>query len=177
MDYARDTADLLAQLTDKQKEVLDLLVRHKTSKQIARELGISPHTVDQRIAAARRKFDVETRNDLAEAYMAAQLQGGDATIYERPVYQSPQVETDDRSGEEGPGSDAVPSGDDMAPIAPGEQSDRAKAIVYHRVVPEFFEGRFGFFWRLTAIVGITLGLLISTLVGLAIYGELSELMQ
>ena len=36
----------LAGLTAKQREVLDLLIEHKTSKEIARELGISPHTVD-----------------------------------------------------------------------------------------------------------------------------------
>lgn len=39
-------ADLLDQLTAKQREVLDLLIEHKTSKEISRQLGISPHTVD-----------------------------------------------------------------------------------------------------------------------------------
>lgn len=54
MDHGRETEALLDELTDKQKEVLDLLVLRKTSRQIARELGNSPHTVDQRITAARR---------------------------------------------------------------------------------------------------------------------------
>ena len=64
---------------------------HKTSKQIARELGISHHTVDQRVVAARRKFGVETRNELAAAYMVAQAQNGDVPVYEKSVYQFSQV--------------------------------------------------------------------------------------
>lgn len=169
MDHESDTEGLLGDLTDKQKEVLDLLVLHKTSKQIARELGISPHTVDQRVAAARRKLGVETRGELAAAYMAAQAGNGDATLYEKPVYQSSQVESalSARNEETGSGTVTV---DGKAPNGP-------KPVVYHRVVPESFEGRNGYFWRLTAIVGFTLGLLIATLLGLAIFGELSELLQ
>lgn len=56
-------------LTDKQTEVLDLVLLHKSSKDIARTLGISPYTVDQRITAARRKFRVDSRAELARAYM------------------------------------------------------------------------------------------------------------
>lgn len=43
----------LVELTAKQREVLDLLIQHMTSKEISRQLGISPHTVDQRIMLAR----------------------------------------------------------------------------------------------------------------------------
>ena len=47
---------VLAGLTAKQREVLDLLIEHKTSMEIARRLGISPHTVDQRIQFAKRSW-------------------------------------------------------------------------------------------------------------------------
>jgi len=176
MDHVRKTAHLLDELTDKQREVLDLLVLHKTSKQIARELDISPHTVDQRIASARRKFAVETRGELAAAYMAALPEGASTTIYERPVYQSSQVETAVNPRDEDAGSDTVPT-DDTVRAGSGDTPKSTGSLVYHRVVPESFEGRYGYFWRLTAIVGITLGLLIAILVGLAIFGELSELLR
>ncbi len=167
---------MLDGLTDKQRKVLDLLVLHKTSKQIARDLGISPHTVDQRIVAARRKFNVETRNELAAAYMAARAQSDGSTVYEKSVYQSSQVENPADPGEKGGGSDAVLAEGDV-PAEPGGPPESTRPIVYYRVVPESFEGRNGYFWRLIAIVGITLGLLIAALVGLAIFGELSELLQ
>src|SRR6188768_4307779 len=59
---------MLAGLTAKQREVLDLLIEHKTSKEIARALGISPHTVDQRIFFAREKLGVTSRGEVAVAY-------------------------------------------------------------------------------------------------------------
>ena len=176
MDHARDTDNVLDTLTDKQQDVLDLLVLHKTSKQIARELGISPHTVDQRVTAARKKFGVETRSELAAAYMAATADRGDAPLYERAVYQSSQVETPPDPGDQGAGSDTEPD-DSQVHADPGKPLESTRQIVQYRVVPESFEGRYGYFWRLTAIVGITLGLLVAALVGLAIFGELSELMQ
>jgi len=57
-----------AGLTDKQREVLDLLIEHKTSKEIGRALGISPHTVDQRLMFARDKLGARNRGELAAAY-------------------------------------------------------------------------------------------------------------
>lgn len=176
MDHGREAEALLEELTDKQKEVLDLLVLHKTSKQIARDLGISPHTVDQRIAAARKKFGVDTRNELAAAYMAAKTESGSDPIYEKPVYQSSQVETPAHHGDQDLGTHMV-TGSDEVQSQPEFSGNSTKSPVYYRVVPESFEGRYGLFWRLIAIVGITLGLLIATLVGLAVYGELSELMR
>ncbi len=46
-------AERWARLTEKHRACLDLLLDHRTSKQIARILGIAKPTVDQRIAAAR----------------------------------------------------------------------------------------------------------------------------
>ncbi|MWV27889.1 helix-turn-helix transcriptional regulator [Erythrobacter sp. GH3-10] len=175
MRQVQETSDLLDDLTDKQREVLDLLVQHMTSKQIARELGISPHTVDQRIVSARRKFGVETRNELAAAYMAA-LPSNAPAIYDKSVYQSSQVENDGQPADNNGGLDAVlDESEVLAP--PGEPPVSTKPYIYYRVVPESFEGRSGYFWRLIAIVGITLGLLIATLVGLAIFAALSELLR
>ncbi len=59
---------MLAGLTAKQREVLDLLIEHKTSKEIARHLRISPHTVDQRIQFAKEKLGASSRNEAAAVY-------------------------------------------------------------------------------------------------------------
>jgi DNA-binding CsgD family transcriptional regulator len=64
----RDPADVLSDLTAKQVEVLDLLLQHKTTKQIARELNIAPNTVDARIAAVRDKWGATDRKATARVY-------------------------------------------------------------------------------------------------------------
>ena len=52
----------------KQWAAIKLLLEHKTSKQIARELGISPHTVDQRLATAMRYAGAKNRRELAQFF-------------------------------------------------------------------------------------------------------------
>ena len=51
-------------LTEGQKACLRLVVQQQTSKEIARVLGISPFTVDQRLDAARRKLNAASRKTL-----------------------------------------------------------------------------------------------------------------
>ena len=55
-------------LTDKQRACLDLLIEHKTSKEIARLLDISKHSVDQRLTNARDALGAGDRNELAFIY-------------------------------------------------------------------------------------------------------------
>ena len=59
---------MLAGLTPKQVEVLDRLLMHRTTKEIARELEIAPNTVDQRIAGVRDKWGTSNRKDTARLY-------------------------------------------------------------------------------------------------------------
>lgn len=59
---------LLDSLTPKQIEVLDLLVMHRTTKEIAYQLHIAPNTVDQRIAGVREKWGTTNRKDTARKY-------------------------------------------------------------------------------------------------------------
>jgi DNA-binding CsgD family transcriptional regulator len=58
----------LGLLTQRQREVLDLVLAHKSSKEIAASLGISPNTVDQHIFTARDRLGVTTRRQLARVY-------------------------------------------------------------------------------------------------------------
>jgi DNA-binding CsgD family transcriptional regulator len=70
----------LAGLTDKQREVLALVVERKTSKQIARILNISKPAVDQRIANARDALGVANRDEAALIFMH------EAGTYDRITY-------------------------------------------------------------------------------------------
>ncbi|WP_098105282.1 helix-turn-helix transcriptional regulator [Novosphingobium sp. PC22D] len=55
-------------LTEKQREVMDLLVENHTSKEIAAKLGISESAVNQRIEAVRMRMGGVVRSELARAY-------------------------------------------------------------------------------------------------------------
>lgn len=81
-------SDPFADLTDGQKACLRLVVDYHTSKEIGRILGISPFTVDQRLDAARRKLNADSRKDAAR--MFASFEG---KIYDPLIYQSQQVES------------------------------------------------------------------------------------
>jgi DNA-binding CsgD family transcriptional regulator len=59
---------MTAILTPKQKEVLRLLAGHRTSKEIARAVGISPSAANQRIAAACRRLGLANRREAARFY-------------------------------------------------------------------------------------------------------------
>ncbi len=84
---AATEAERLARLTDGQKQCLRLVYRHMSSKDIARELGISPHSVDARLRSAIRALGVATRTDAA-LRLAAHEAGAP---YQSPVYQSPHI--------------------------------------------------------------------------------------
>lgn len=173
----------LLDLTAKQREVLDLLIQHKTSKEISRLLGISPHTVDQRIMLARAKLGVGSRNGVAQAYRRL------IETYEQPVYELSHVgfpplpvETLDREDE-----DVSPSMTRTMPlplpasgiegrvgVAPLGRSDGAD---YHHVLPEMFDGPHGTAMRLGYIALITVFLILIVLGGLSMFAQLSSLLD
>jgi DNA-binding CsgD family transcriptional regulator len=177
-------------LTAKQCQVLDLLIQHKTSKEISRTLGISPHTVDQRILLARAKLQVTTRSEVAQAYRALLAEQGrtsDPVIYHRSIYGSPDIaddaETRHDEWQEARDSSlsgfrpAAPDRVDTAPqqTAPLPPDDRPRST-YH-VLPEAFDGRVGTLLRLGAIAMIAVFLTLIILGGLAMYSELSHMLD
>lgn len=156
-------SDGFTALTPKQREVLELLLEHKTSKEIARVLEISPHTVDQRINFAKQKFGATSRGELATSYRLQK------SIYEESIYEESDIDHRAIPLQMGCGSDTsdyLISGNDETEWP----ADRKNV----RLVPEMFEGRFGTMMRLGAIVGIAALLLIAVLVGLAIFQSLSS---
>lgn len=84
--------DRIARLTAGQLDCLRLVDQHLSSKEIAAELGISPHTVDQRIRQALHILGVERRSQAAR--LVAQYSGP----YQRLIHQSPYIEPAARTG-------------------------------------------------------------------------------
>lgn len=72
-------------LTDKQRACLDLLIEGLSSKEIARQLGISKWTVDQRLTTARQVLEVADRRAAAKEY--ARLK----RIYDHVAYDPVEV--------------------------------------------------------------------------------------
>lgn len=128
MAAAADATDLdrLARLTEGQKECLRLVYRHMSSKDIARELGISPHSVDARLRSAIRTLGVANRTDAA-LRLAAHEAGAP---YQSPVYQSPYVAAATPSVMLGPDNDAGHHTDEERDFyrLPGDDGLRARRV-------------------------------------------------
>ncbi len=75
----------LERLSERQKDCLRLVAAHLTSKEIARQLGVSRFTVDQRLDTARRTLGVSSRKEAALLF--ARFESSDGTISERFVYE------------------------------------------------------------------------------------------
>jgi DNA-binding CsgD family transcriptional regulator len=88
-----DLQSNLESLTDAQKECLRLVLAHFSSKQIARQLGISRHTVDQRLRVAIQKLNATDRWEAARILASTESNGDFAAsaAYQPIVYQSPQL--------------------------------------------------------------------------------------
>lgn len=168
--------DPLGELTAKQREVLNLLIQHKTSKEISRLLGISPHTVDQRIMLARSKLQVATHGEVAQAYRRL------IETYEQPVYQESHIASS-------PVFRQFQGQEDMAVLAGGpdlvgsfgqsgsfDQSGSFGQPYYH-VLPEMFDGPYGTILRLGLIVAITVFMIVAILGGLTMYSQLATIVD
>lgn len=155
-------------LTHKQCQALDLLIEHKTSKQIARELGISPNTVDQRLNFARQKLNVNGRSELAVRYREMKAICG-KTTYEKTRIDAPAIPLENIDGSE--------SMIEVASQSPNSSSwdDGVKRFSNYQVTPKMFEGNRGKIVRVAAIVAIATGILVLLLVGLAVFSSLSNL--
>jgi DNA-binding CsgD family transcriptional regulator len=85
-------AQRVARLTPAQLDCLRLVDRHLSSKEIAAELGISPHTVDQRVRQSLHILGVERRAQAAR--IVAQYSGP----YQRLIHQPPYIPAGPDSG-------------------------------------------------------------------------------
>jgi DNA-binding CsgD family transcriptional regulator len=83
----------IGKLSPHHLEVLALVAEHKSSKEIARQLGISPDTVDQRLKRVKALTGVSGRAEAARLYRKTMEIGasGSAEISGKMVYQSPDL--------------------------------------------------------------------------------------
>lgn len=91
-----EMAARVARLSHGQLDCLLLVNEHLSSKEIAAELAISPHTVDQRIRGALHILGVERRSQAAR--IVAQHSGPYEGSYQRLIHQSPHIEANDTDG-------------------------------------------------------------------------------
>ena len=89
---ASDAAERVARLTQGQLDCLLLVDQHLSSKEIAAQLHISSHTVDQRIRQALQILGVERRSQAAR--LVAEHHGP----YQRLIHQSPHIPAEPKPG-------------------------------------------------------------------------------
>jgi len=87
---------LFERLSDGQRACLRLVYDRREIKDIARELGIAPVTVNQRLTAARRHLGVSRSADAARLHAEYERERG---LYSPPIYSSTSID---------PGAAALP---------------------------------------------------------------------
>ena len=90
-DLREKLDDRVARLSEGQRQCLALVDEHLSSKEIALKLGISPHTVDQRVRQSLQILGVEKRGEAARL-VAAAVRDGQAPAYQRLIHQPPYID-------------------------------------------------------------------------------------
>jgi len=160
----------LERLSDKQREVLDMIVERRTSKEIARTLGISASAVEQRLQAARKVLNVSSRDDAARAYAhliapCNQLTGDPSQL---PVM--PFVNHLSSTGEPGAGDYTLADSGQIHWDAPWSTPLPTQSSL------ERLDEQYGLWWRIAAIIGLCLATALVVLVGLAVAAAIDRLM-
>lgn len=160
----------LHSLTDKQREALDLLVQHKTSKEISRKLGVSRHTIDQRIDTAKKKFGVRSRGELAQAYLR-EKHIDESMTYEPSGLASNRVKREW----------SAPDGRHRASATSGWQrpefAEPASAAMRSWGLPELINGPWGATIRIAVMVILATFLIVALLGGISIYLTLHDILR
>ena len=94
-----DPDNYISLLSAAQIETLRHVFDHKNSKEIARLMDVSPHTVDERVRRALKKLNVSNRVEAA-TILARNGVFDDVTPYQSLTYQSGHL-SDDASADEG----------------------------------------------------------------------------
>jgi DNA-binding CsgD family transcriptional regulator len=93
--------DSVERLSAGQRQCLELVNQHLSSKEIALRLGISPHTVDQRVRQALQILGVDKRGEaarlvaaaaVAPASVATAIAVGENPPYQRLIHQPPHID-------------------------------------------------------------------------------------
>ena len=60
---------MVVKITEREKELIELLITGKTNKELARDMIVSIHTIKSILENLYRKFDVHNRMQLAIKYL------------------------------------------------------------------------------------------------------------
>lgn len=157
----------LAKLTDKQVDVLDLLLDHMTTKEIARNLGISPNTVDQRLNSAKKILGTVGRSETAVAYRSLRDLCGKPTYEDSQINRKPFI------------FNSAPGHDDPAIFTladGGLQSFDGRGRSDQILVPRVLNGPHGIAARLAYMFASAAGLLAVVLIGLSVAQALNGML-
>lgn len=145
----------------RERQVLDQLARHKTSKQIARDLEIHENTVNKHLASVREKWGTGDRYETARIF--AQLAVGEGN-------HPPQFSS---------GDDYLITAADSLADLPEAAEFRLSDVTTHSSfgAPEMFppkglealDARFGMAWRIAAIpvVALLFGMVVVVMLAVA----------
>ncbi len=112
--------DPVSLLTEGQRDCLRLVYSHMKSKDIARVLNVSPHTVDMRLRTAMKTLSVASRIEAAR--LLIQWEGG-SDAYQPLIYHPPELGTPaqlaemDAPASRGSSSQATGYGSPDSPVA------------------------------------------------------------
>jgi DNA-binding CsgD family transcriptional regulator len=123
--------DAVMLLTEGQRDCLRLVFNHMKSKDIARVLDVSPHTVDMRLRTAMKTLGVTSRIEAARLLVQAES-GGETTpdLYQPLIYQAPDVaETPDLATMATPALDSGSALDGSPKVTVSGQNVAASPVV------------------------------------------------
>ena len=86
--------DTLPALSEGEKQCLRLVAQGFSSKEIARQLHVSEHTVDQRVRTSLRKFGVPSRKEAARLFVSGQEHATVSGTYQPLIHQSERLASD-----------------------------------------------------------------------------------
>lgn len=87
-------AQTLPALSEGEKQCLRLVSQGFNSKEIARQLHISEHTVDQRVRTSLRKFGVPSRKEAARLFATGEQHQPQFGTYQPLIHQSEPLASD-----------------------------------------------------------------------------------
>lgn len=160
-------------LTPRQREVLALLDRRMTHKQIANELEISTARVSQYVRAIKDRMGVETLAQVVERYRA--LEPADPQGYKEVPSQSFQLP--DSAGPLQPEGGSEPARLLFSDVQPNAWPDLADEERTERIVPGVLDGKHAVVARIGVIVAVSLGFMIFLIVAITAAGTLSNLLS
>lgn len=178
--------DLLLRLNAGERRCLELVAAGMVSKQIGRELGLSPHTVDDRVRTAVRKLNARNRLHAAQILTLALAtpaeKAQESVETSRLRYEDSDIPLDHDRGEKGASSG---EGDGPGDLSTGkaiepESRDSGRATSWlepSHPLAKFFggENKLSIGRRLLVILAIAVGTAVAFTALLNTYVQLSRL--